>query len=84
MTTETSTPRETEHVGDAPSDSTTRTLIGRITPFEIMVAALIAAVMLVLVLIEPNILEAPFENERTLLFTFGGTALAALAFVAML
>ncbi|HYN33054.1 MAG TPA: DM13 domain-containing protein, partial [Ilumatobacteraceae bacterium] len=47
-------------------------------------AALIAAVMLVLVLIEPNILEAPFENERTLLFTFGGTALAALAFVAML
>ncbi len=49
-----------------------------------MVAALTAAVMLVLVLIEPNILEAPFENERTLLFTLGGTVLAALAFVAML
>ncbi len=40
--------------------------------------------MLVLVVIEPNILEAPFQNERTLLFTFGGTVLAALAFVVML
>ena len=37
-----------------------------------------------LVLIEPNILEAPFQNERTLLFTFGGTALAAIAYVVML
>ena len=44
----------------------------------------IAAVMLVLVLLEPDILEAPFENERTILFTVGGTALAAVAFVAML
>ena len=35
--------------------------------------------MLLLVIVEPNILEAPFENERTLLFTFGGTALAAIA-----
>ncbi len=49
-----------------------------------MVGALIAAIMLVLLVIEPNILEAPFENERTMLFTFGGTVLAALAFVAML
>ena len=56
-----------------------RELIGRITRLEIIVGALIAAVMLLLVLIEPNILEAPFENERTLLFTVGGTALAAIA-----
>lgn len=48
-----------------------------------MVGAVIAAIMLVLLVIEPNILEAPFENERTMLFTFGGTVLAALAFVAM-
>ena len=46
--------------------------------------AAIAALMLVLVLLEPDILEAPFENERTILFTVGGTAIAALAFVAML
>ena len=79
MITETSTPRLTEQ-----SESTARTLIGRITRLEIIRAAMVAAVMLVLVLIEPDILEAPFENERTLLFTFGGTVLAALAFVAML
>lgn len=84
MITETSTPSTTGHDGGALPDSPAHTLIGRITRFEIMVGALIAAVMLVLVVIEPNILEAPFENERTMLFTFGGTALAALAFVAML
>jgi hypothetical protein len=83
MITETPIPRETEQA-DTPSESTARALIGRVTPTDIMVAALIAAVMLVLVLIEPNILEAPFENERTLLFTFGGTLVAALAFVGML
>ncbi|MEM9036557.1 MAG: DM13 domain-containing protein [Actinomycetota bacterium] len=71
---------------DRPSDqtSTVRRLLGRITRLEIVVAAAIAVLMLVLVIIEPNILEAPFENERTLLFTFGGTALAAAAYVAML
>lgn len=50
---------------------------------EVVAAALIAAVMLALVVIEPGILEAPFENGRTLLFTVGGTLLAALAWVAM-
>ncbi|MEO1056061.1 MAG: DM13 domain-containing protein [Actinomycetota bacterium] len=74
-----------QNAGDgAPSASLVRTLISRITRFEYLVGALIAAVMLVLVVIEPNILEAPFENERTILFTVGGTALAALAFAAML
>jgi hypothetical protein len=82
--TETSTPPATGRDGDAAPDSPTRELIGRIARLEIIVGVLIAGVMLVLVLIEPNILEAPFENERTLLFTVGGTALAAIAFVAML
>jgi hypothetical protein len=49
-----------------------------------MVGAVIAAVMVLLVLIEPDILEASFENGQTLLFTVGGTVLAAFALVAML
>ncbi len=59
-------------------------LIRRITRLEILVGAAIAAIMLVLVVVEPRILEAPFENSRTLLFTFGGTVLAAVALAAML
>jgi len=54
------------------------------TRFEIMAAALIAVIALALVAIEPDVLEAPFQNGRTVVFTFGGTVLAALAFVAML
>jgi hypothetical protein len=81
--TNTSTPETNRDGGSAP-DSLVRELTGRITRLEIIVGAAIAVVMLGLVLIEPNILEAPFENERTLLFTFGGTALAAIAFVVML
>jgi hypothetical protein len=57
---------------------------GRITRLELIVGAAVAAVMLLLVLVEPEILEAPFENSRTILFTVGGTVLAAVAFVAML
>jgi hypothetical protein len=75
--------RDTTSRGGGPG-SLLRQLIGRITRLEIVVGAVIAAVLLVLVLVEPNILEAPFENERTLLFTFGGTALAAIGLVAML
>lgn len=51
---------------------------------EVVTAAVIAAVMLALVVIEPDILEAPFENGRTLLFTVGGTVIAALVWIAML
>ena len=61
-----------------------RTLLRRITRLEIIVAVVIAAVLLVLILLEPEILEAPFENGRTMLFTVGGTVIAALALVAML
>jgi hypothetical protein len=61
-----------------------RELIGRITRLEIVVGAVISVAILVLVLIEPDILEAPFENWRTVLFTFGGTAVAAITLVVML
>ncbi len=84
MTTHTSTPPATDRDGVAPPDSLLRKLIGRITRFEIGLAAVVAAVLLVLIVIEPEILEAPIENERTLVFTVGGTAAAAVAFVAML
>lgn len=81
MTTKTSKPREVEP--DGPPASTVRTLVGRITGSELIVAALIAAVMVVLVIIEPDIVEAPFASGRALLFTVGGTVVAVLAFVAM-
>jgi hypothetical protein len=40
--------------------------------------------MLVLILLEPDILEAPVENSRTILFTLGGTIAAAVALTVML
>ncbi len=77
-----------------PTDTTDKTtssptglparLLGRIARVEIIVAALVAVGAVVLVLIEPDVLEAPFENGNTLLFTFGGTLVAAAAFVALL
>jgi hypothetical protein len=56
----------------------------RISTLELVVAAVTAVVLAALVVAEPDILEAPFENGRTILFTVGGTALAALALVVML
>ncbi|MGI9644970.1 MAG: DM13 domain-containing protein [Ilumatobacteraceae bacterium] len=82
--TETSSPPQAEYHGEPEHESVARTLIGRISRLEIIVFGVIAAVMFALVLLEPDILEAPFENERTLLFTIGGTVLAAIAFGAML
>ncbi|MGI9624135.1 MAG: DM13 domain-containing protein [Acidimicrobiales bacterium] len=84
MTTEISTPPGTQPDGNSEPKSTVRVLLGRITRFEMIVWAVIAAVMLLLVIAEPEILEAPFENERTMLFTLGGTAIAALVYAAML
>lgn len=66
------------------SDPSSRGLLGRVSRLEMAVAGLIAVVMAVLVIAEPDILEAPFENSRTLLFTVGGTAVALAALVAML
>lgn len=82
--TQTPTPPPTRRDDGAGSESHVRRLVGRITPLEIIVAGVIAAIMLLLVVIEPDILEAPFENERTILFTVGGTAVAAVAYVVML
>jgi hypothetical protein len=84
MITDTSTRPATDRDGGSEPGPIGRELIGRITRFEIIVGTVIAAVMLVLVLVEPDILEAPVQNERTMLFTVGGTTLAAIAFVAML
>lgn len=55
----------------------------RLSRLEVVAAAVAALAMAVLVVLEPDILEAPFENWRTLLLTFGGTALAGLALVTM-
>jgi hypothetical protein len=82
--TQTSTPPAAAPDHDSAHDSLPRELMGRITRLEIIVGAVLAAVMLLLVLLEPNIVKAPFQNERTLLFTLGGTGLAAIAFIAML
>ncbi len=59
-------------------------LVGRITRVEWTLAALTVVVLAGLVIAEPDVLEAPFENGRTLAFTFGGTTLAAVALVVML
>ena len=80
------TPPSTQHDNDTSAASSTslRTILGRISRLEIAVGAAIAVLMLVLVIIEPNILEAPFENARTLLFTAGGTVLAGAGLLIML
>ena len=59
-------------------------LLGRITTPEWNIGGLVAALMLVLVVLEPDILEAPIENPRTILFTVGGTIAAAVALAVML
>ena len=64
--------------------SATPRLLGRITAAEWIVAGAVAAVMLVLVVLEPGIVEAPVENTNTMLFTAGGTVAAAVALWAML
>lgn len=84
MTMTSTTPQQTGNDRPTGPASTVRELLGRITRLEIGAAAVIGAVLLLLVAIEPGIVEAPFENEQSLLFTVGGTALAAVAFAAML
>jgi hypothetical protein len=65
--------------------ATNRTgLIARVSRLELALAVIAAAVLTGLVVAEPDVLEAPFENTRTVVFTFGGTAAAAVVFVAML
>ena len=59
-------------------------LLGRITRGEWIVAAVVAVTFGVLILLRPDILEAPVQNLRTIVFTVGGTILAAIALVVML
>ncbi len=59
-------------------------LLGRVSRLEVGAAVVAALVLVGLTLAEPDVLEAPFENARTVVFTFGGTAVAAVALVVML
>lgn len=51
---------------------------------EIVAGGLYLLVLLVLVALEPDILEAPFASTRAILATFGGAALALVALVVMI
>lgn len=59
-------------------------LLARITRLEWGGAAPAALVLAALTVAEPEIVDAPFENSRTAIFTFGGTAAAAVALFVML
>lgn len=70
-----------------PQDVSERTrsgLLARISPLEWTVAGIAAVVLAGLVVVEPDVLQAPFENARTVVFTFGGTAVAAMVLGVML
>jgi hypothetical protein len=54
-----------------------------VSRLEWVVAAVVVVVLGLLVVLEPAILEAPFENWRTLAFAVLGTLLAAAALVVM-
>lgn len=66
------------------SRSGLRALLSRITAVECASAVAAVVVLAVLVALEPDIVDAPFASTRAVLFTFGGTGLAAIALVAML
>lgn len=69
----------------APSRSwSPSVLLHSVSRLEWVVAAVVAGVLGLLVLLEPSILEAPFENARTLAFTIVGTLLAGGALILML
>lgn len=76
--------RTTERAEPEPAPAAPGGLLARITRLEWGVAVLAAVVLTVLTVAEPDVLEAPFENTRTVVFTFGGTAAAAVALVVML
>jgi hypothetical protein len=61
-----------------------RDLFRRVSRFEWAVAALAAATLVVLMALEPDILDAPFASTRAVVFTFGGTVVAAVVLVALL
>ena len=59
-------------------------MIGRISRLEWAVAGVARLVLAAVTVAETDVLEAPFENARTMIFTFGGTAVAAVVLVLML
>jgi hypothetical protein len=61
-----------------------RSLLGRLSRLELVAAIAVALVMVGLVAIKPEILEAPFQNAKTVTYTLGGTALAAGLLVVLL
>jgi hypothetical protein len=67
-----------------PMDSKPRSLLARISRLELTVAVVVAAVLLVLVLLEPDILEAPFASGRAIAVTLGGTVVALVALAVMI
>jgi hypothetical protein len=56
----------------------------RLTKLEIGAAVLYVAVLLVLLALEPDILQAPFESARAVVVTFGGALLAVVALAVMI
>jgi hypothetical protein len=55
----------------------------RVSRLEWSAAVVAVVVLTVLVVLEPDIVDAPFASTRALLFTAGGTVLAAVALVLM-
>jgi hypothetical protein len=60
-----------------------RGLLRKVSPLEWAVAGFAAAILVVLVVVEPDILDAPFASTRAVVFTFGGTILAAIVLIAL-
>jgi hypothetical protein len=57
--------------------------LARISAVEWAAAGLAALVLVALIAIEPDILEAPFASTRAIVFTFGGIAITVVAFAVM-
>jgi hypothetical protein len=74
----------TDRATPVPAPAGRLDLLRRISRLEWAVAGVLAITLLALVVAEPEILEAPVENTRTLVFTVGGTILAAIALLVML
>lgn len=58
--------------------------MGRVSRLEWGAAAAAGLTLAVLVAIEPDIVEAPFQSSRAVIFTFGGMVLGLVALAAMI
>ena len=78
------TPRSTSR-SDWPTGLRSRPaqLVDRITAPEWIIGSLVGALILGVVVLEPDILEAPVENTRTILLTVGGTIAAAVVLIVL-